>query len=180
MKLILVYGPPAVGKLTVTKALAEKINYKLVDNHTLVNPIAYVFGWESPERSRLADIFRVELFRSAAKCNIDLITTSGGAGKSYNDFFQRIIKAVTSENGEVIFVRLTAPTETLFKRVENDSRATHQKMMTGEWLQKMFDQKPDVFARALVPPHLEIDTSLHSAEESAQMIIDYYHLQPAE
>ncbi len=177
MKLIFVYGPPAVGKLTIGKALSDLTGIKLVDNHTLVNPIAHVFGWENPERSRLADLFRVELFRSAAKSKINLITTSGGGGESFLDFHRRIIEAVEGEGGKVIFVRLTAPTKILFDRVRHDSRAAYQKMMTVESLQKIFDQKPDVFARALVPPHLEIDTSLQSAEESAKVIVDYYHLK---
>src|SRR3989339_543972 len=140
MKLIFVYGPPAVGKLTVAKALATKTNFKLVDNHTLVNPIAYVFGWDNPERSRLADLFRTEFFKSAAKENISLITTSGGGGQSFKDFHDRIINAVTSEGGEVIFVRLTASIETLFERVRNDSRASHKKIVSVESLEKKLNE----------------------------------------
>ena len=43
-------------------------------------------------------------------------------------------------------------------------------------LEKKLNENPDVLERADVPPHLEIDSSLQSADESAQMIVDYYHL----
>ena len=33
MKALFLYGPPAVGKLTIAQALAAKTDYKLFDNH---------------------------------------------------------------------------------------------------------------------------------------------------
>lgn len=48
MKLVFLYGPPAVGKLTVAQALAQKTSFKVLHNH-LVNDLAeVVFAWERP------------------------------------------------------------------------------------------------------------------------------------
>ncbi len=48
MKVIFLYGPPAVGKLTIAKVIAEKTGYKLLHNHLIVNPIAEIFPFENP------------------------------------------------------------------------------------------------------------------------------------
>src|SRR5690349_15125109 len=117
MRLIFLYGPPAVGKLTVGKELAKRLDLPLVDNHSIVNPIARVFGWGHPEQKRLADAFRLELFRSAAREGKSLITTFGGGGEYYNAFIQATLQAVENEGGHVVFVRLIAPKETLTGRV---------------------------------------------------------------
>ena len=37
--LCLVYGPPAVGKLTVAKEIAARTGYRLVHNHVSIDPV---------------------------------------------------------------------------------------------------------------------------------------------
>jgi shikimate kinase len=172
MKLIFLYGPPAVGKLTIGKELSKMTGIPLADIHSLINPIAHVFGWDHPERSRLGHEFRIELFRSAAKAGKSLITTFGGGGAYYDDFIQEAKKVVEDNGGQVVFVHLIASREVLLDRVKGDSRAAHQKMTTVESLEKKFNEAPDVFAKALVPEHLELDTSLQSPEASAKIIAD--------
>jgi shikimate kinase len=172
MNLFFLYGPPAVGKLTIAKELGKLTGLPVVDNHSVVNPIAAVFGWDHPERKRLADFFRIELFKAAAKEDKSLITTFGGGGEAYDHFIHDSIRVVEEAGGKVIFVRLTAPLETLFERVDSVSRRQKSTMTARETLQKKLDEQPDVLAKALVGEHLEIDTSLHSPEEAAQIIIN--------
>lgn len=176
MQLIFLYGPPAVGKLTVATMLSKITGLPLVDNHAINNPIARVFGWDHPQRSRLAHQFRLELFQAAAREKVSLITTFGGGGAEYNDFIQKAKTIVESEGGNVAFVRLSAPIETLLQRVENASRGTHEKMTTPESLKTFIEQRPDVLAQADVSEHLEIDSAAHSPEEMVKMIVAYYHL----
>lgn len=176
MTLLFLYGPPAVGKLTVARGLSEATGFPLADNHAIVNPIARVFGWDHPERVRLASRFRLELFQTAAKEGISLITTFGGGGAYYDAFVQETKKIVEAEGGEVNFVRLTAPTDVLLQRVVGASRSTHEKMNTPESLETFIDERPDVLARALVGEHLEINSDEHSPEEMVRMITEYYHL----
>lgn len=176
MKLIFLYGPPGVGKLTVATELARRTGIPLADNHSFNNPIARVFGWEHPERERLAHQFRTELFQAAAKHDKSLITTLGGGGVWYDDFIQKTKTLVEAEGGQVDFVRLTAPIDVLMSRATETSRSTHEKINTPEILRTFIDSRPDTQIRALVDEHLEIDSSKHSPEEMAQMIISYYHL----
>lgn len=176
MNLVFIYGPAAVGKLTVAKALESLTNIPLADNHSLLNPVAKVFGWGHPERERLGRAFRLEFFQAAARADKSLITTFGGGGETYDDFIQDAKQIVEKEGGRVCFVRLTAPTEVLFERVRHDSRARHEKMRDEATLQKKLTETPDVLEAALVGPHLEMDSSKHSPEEMAQMIKECYQL----
>lgn len=178
MKLIFLYGPPAVGKLTIAKELGKLIGIPFVDNHSVVDPVAKVFGWGHPEQKRLADEIRLQLFAAAAASDKSFITTFGGGGGTYDKFIQATLEAVTENGGEVIFVHLIAPKDILLKRVGSVSR-THKFTMTDEaTLREKFTTTPDVFARAHVPDHLEIDTSQHTPEESAEIIARHLQVSP--
>ncbi len=176
MKLIFIYGPPAVGKLTVAKALEALTKIPLADNHSLLNPVAKVFGWDHPERERLGRSFRLEFFQAAARANKSMITTFGGGGETFDDFIQDVCQIVKVEDGEVAFVRLTAPKEVLFERVRHDSREHHAKMRTVEELEAKMQRTPDICAKILVGEHLEMDSSEHTPDHMARMIKEYYQL----
>ena len=176
MNLVFIYGPAAVGKLTVAKALEALTGIPLADNHSLLNPVAKVFGWDHPERERLGRMFRLEFFQAAARAGKSLITTFGGGGETYDDFIQDVKRVVELEGGRVCFVRLQAPVEVLFERVRHDSRARHEKMQDEEALRKKLTSTPDVLEAALVGSHLEIDSSKNMPEEMASMIKEYYAL----
>jgi shikimate kinase len=172
MNLIFLYGPPAVGKLTVATELSKILDLPLVDLHSILNPLARVFGWRHPERCRLGDLFRFELFAAAAREQISMITTFGGGGACYDPFIQKVKQIVEAEGGTVIFVRLTAPKEVILERAENQSRVEQSKISDREKLAEHIEKTPDVFERARVPEHLEVDTSKQSPEESAQIIAE--------
>lgn len=43
MKLIFIYGPPAVGKFTVARELASLTGFKLFDNHLTIDVVTSIF-----------------------------------------------------------------------------------------------------------------------------------------
>jgi tRNA uridine 5-carbamoylmethylation protein Kti12 len=45
VKLIFIYGPPAVGKLTVASELAKLTGFKLFDNHVSIDFVKSVFDY---------------------------------------------------------------------------------------------------------------------------------------
>ena len=65
MKLVLIFGPQAVGKMTVGQELAKKTGLKLFHNHMTIELLEPLFGF-SAEMWRLTDLFRMEIFKSAA------------------------------------------------------------------------------------------------------------------
>jgi deoxyadenosine/deoxycytidine kinase len=176
MKLVFLYGPPAVGKLTVAKALAEKIRYKLLHNHLLVNPITEVFPFENPANRLLTREFRLRIVEEAIKSNINVITTFGIAG---NDPFSHIadtVNTVESNGGKICLVQISANEETILNRVENQSRKIHGKNLSKEKLKATLKDNQDMFNKYDKKEHITVDTTNISPEEAADRITEYYKL----
>ena len=53
MKLVILYGPPAVGKLTITEKLSEITGFKNFHNHKVLDILFELFGKDKPERREL-------------------------------------------------------------------------------------------------------------------------------
>ena len=49
MKFVIIFGPSAVGKMSVGKALAEKTALKLYYNHMSIEAVRPVFDFGTPE-----------------------------------------------------------------------------------------------------------------------------------
>lgn len=48
MKLVFIYGPPAVGKFTVVRELSRQTGFKLYDNHVSINFVKTLFEFGTP------------------------------------------------------------------------------------------------------------------------------------
>lgn len=176
MKLIFLYGPPAVGKLTIAKILQKKTGYTLLHNHLLQNPITEVFSFENPANRLLVREFRLRMFAEAVKSNLNLIATFGIAGNNPFDHITDVLNTIASHLGEVCLVHLTADKETILSRAENQSRKEQGKQLSKEQLTAMLQENPDMFGVYPNKPHLTIDTTQVSPKEAAEKIIAYYQL----
>ncbi len=131
MKLILLYGPPAVGKLTIALALSKLIKVPLLHNHLFLNPLKDVFGFDHPARSNLENEFRQRIVSEAIRFDIDLIMT-GVIVDSNSSQYYKIISDVEARNGATLIVRLTSPASVLTDRIDNKFRKTNRKISTRE------------------------------------------------
>jgi tRNA uridine 5-carbamoylmethylation protein Kti12 len=75
MKLVFIYGPPAVGKLTVATELAKLTGFKLFDNHVSIDFVKSVFEYGTRQYWKLIEEYRISMFKQAAKHGIDTIFT---------------------------------------------------------------------------------------------------------
>lgn len=66
MKFVLLFGPQAVGKMTVGQELAKITDLKLLHNHMTIDLLEPFFGFE-PEMWKLSTLFREEIFSAFAK-----------------------------------------------------------------------------------------------------------------
>jgi len=66
MKFILIYGPQAVGKMTVGHSLEEITDLKLFHNHMTIELLHPYFGFGA-DTWRLSELFRTEIFETVAK-----------------------------------------------------------------------------------------------------------------
>ena len=71
--LMIICGPQAVGKMTVAKAIKEKINWAVSTNHDSLEIPSRIFGWGTPSFKELRNVIRKEVFDLSIKNDVDLI-----------------------------------------------------------------------------------------------------------
>lgn len=128
MKLVLIFGPQAVGKMTVGQELEKLTELKLFHNHMTIDLLHPYFGF-SAETWRLADLFRVEIFEAVAKSDLyGLIFTYVWAFDQQADwdFVDKICRIFESKGGDVYFVELEAGVEERLVRNLTPHRLQHK------------------------------------------------------
>lgn len=70
MELVIIFGPPAVGKMTVGYELCKLTSFKLFHNHALIEPVLDIFPFGSPPFERVVSEFRRRIIEEAADAEI--------------------------------------------------------------------------------------------------------------
>ena len=66
MKFVVIFGPQAVGKMTVGQEIEKITGLKLLHNHMTIELLEPFLGF-SPEMWNLSSQFRTEIFKAVAK-----------------------------------------------------------------------------------------------------------------
>jgi chloramphenicol 3-O-phosphotransferase len=170
-RLIFLYGPPAVGKLTVARAIAERRDFRVLHNHVTFDPVAEVLPVGTPAFWATLDRVRLELVTAAVREGIDLVYTfvfAPGDESHVDD----VAGAYESAGGSVVFVQLVAPREELGRRVAEESRAAHDKIRDATSLDEVL-REHDVYAPNPGRHSLTIDAAALSPDEAATRIAEY-------
>ena len=175
MKLIFIYGAPAVGKLTVANEIAKQTDFKVFHNHLSIDAIEPIFDFGTKPFARLTALIRVETIAEAARENINLIHTFCYAKDLDDKYVTKITEAVESNGGEICFVLLTCERSELEKRVLEESRKRFGKVNNLEILNEILG-KYDLFSPVPESENLQIDNTNLAPEVVAQKIIEHYHL----
>lgn len=176
MKLLIIYGSPAVGKLTVAQEIAKQTGFKVFHNHLTIDVVKPVFEFGSEPFWKLVHQFRIETIEEAARQNVDLIFTFCYAKDSDDEYVQTIINAVEQNGGEVCFIFLTAEKSEIEKRILSESRQSYSKMKSIEGLHNMWETY-ELFSPVPFRESLSIDNTDVSPEETAKQIIEHFKLQ---
>jgi len=175
MKLIFIYGAPAVGKLTVANVITRKTDFKVFHNHLSIDAIEPVFEFGSKSFWKLVDLIRVETIAEAARAGQNLIYTFCYAKGSDDAHVAKIIETVEENGGEICFVLLVCERGELEKRVLEESRKQFGKANNLEILYEILE-KYDLFSPVPFRESLRIDNTNLSAGETARKIIEHYKL----
>jgi predicted kinase len=170
MHLIVLHGPPGVGKLTVAQRLAESTGFKLFHNHLVVDALLAVFEFGSAPFVDLREDFWLSVFRRAAHQGpAGLIFTFAPEATVREGFIARMQHDMRDLGGRISFVELTCPLDVLRARIAAPSRQGSGKLVSVH----LFDQlrAAGAFDRPRMPkPDLVIDTSRHTPEDAAAKI----------
>lgn len=128
MKFVIIFGPQAVGKMTVGHELENVTELKLFHNHVTIEMLAPLFGFNH-EMWRLVNKFRQDIFEVAAASDMyGMIFTYvwGFDLQSDWDYVERICKTIEEKDGEVYFVELEADLEKRIERNRTPHRLEHK------------------------------------------------------
>jgi hypothetical protein len=70
MDLVVIFGPPAVGKMAVGRELARLTGLRLFHNHMALEPVLQLFPFGSEPFTRLVGAFRSHVFREVAASDL--------------------------------------------------------------------------------------------------------------
>lgn len=172
MKLIFLYGAPAVGKLTVARELTRLTGFKVFHNHLSIDCIEPIFDFGTPSFFKLIELIRVETVAEAARENVNLIYTFCYA-KDFDDAHVAKIVESVEASGEVCFVLLTCERGELEKRVLEESRKQYGKANNLEILDEILD-KYDLSSPVPGRESLQIDNTNLSPFETARKVIEHF------
>ena len=173
MKVIFLYGPPASGKLTIAKKLAEKTGISLFHNHLTFDLAEVLYEpFTKPFYDYCADL-RLDVFGDAKLAHQDLIFTFFYISPDDDNFVNKIIHIAGEDN--VKFVKIEASSDTLLDRVENKDRAKYSKINSKSVLTKYL--KENNWSESIEKTNsLIISTDNLTPDEAVQKIIEEYDL----
>jgi hypothetical protein len=175
MKIVFLHGSPAVGKLTVAKALLRMVSGRLFDNHAAIDLSRTVFDFGAPGFWELVHSIRCSVIDAAAERSVSLVVTTFCYAEpddlpQYQDFEE----IMQRRNGELLPVFLHCSREEAARRVGNPDRVERRKMTSKEGLFRDLDN----FRFSPVPRSdcLKLDTEGRSADLNAQEIVRRFGL----
>lgn len=171
MKLVLIYGAPATGKLTVAKELEKLTGYKLLHNHLVVDLVSAIDDTRTPEFFKTYEQIITNLTEFAIKRDIGIINTFVYGHGEDDDFMRFLKNTVLKAGGEIYFIQLLCKKETLLERVVDPSRQRFGKLVDPEKLHS-FLNKYDL-STPFEDTSISIDNSNKSAANVAKEIFNH-------
>jgi shikimate kinase len=176
VKLVFIYGPPGVGKLTVGREVARLTGFRLFHNHVSIACVETVFDFGTPSFFKLVGMIRTAVFEEAARAGLaGLVFTFVYAKGSDDAYVEALAAPVERHGGEVCLVRLSCERETLERRVVSDARREQRKVATLEVLNDI-TSRHDIFSEVPGRESLSIDNTHLTPSETAARIVEHYGL----
>lgn len=175
VKLLIIHGPPAAGKLTVACEIEKRTQFKVFHNHLSIDCVKPVFEFGSPPFNRLVEYVRMATITEAARENVDLIHTFVYAFGEDDEHFARIIASAEDHGGVVHLVLLTCESEELKRRIANESRVEIGKLTNPDSVEASL-KRYDLLSALPGRETLTVDTTDTPPEVAAMQIIEHFCL----
>lgn len=185
--LVIIMGPPAVGKMTVGHALAKRTGYKLFHNHISIEVALQFFDFGTDGFQRISGTIRNTVFETVAQSDLPgLIFTYVWAFNKESElpYVQGLIdKWREQAGGGIYFLELTA-TEAA-RRIRNrhpdrlDAKPSKRDLAQSEALRLAHERKYQFNSEGEFPlmlPHMVIDNTSLSADEVARQFLATFDL----
>jgi hypothetical protein len=177
VELVILAGPPAVGKLTVGAALSRRTGFGLFHNHLTVDLVGSVFRSRTDANARLREEIWLTVFDYACHYDVPgLIFTISFSSWSPTAGFLTDVERAVSGRGAVRYVELTCAREELLRRVVEPGRVAYDKVNDVDTLSGWLDEGQIKLPQIERDDVLRIDTTTMPAREAAARIVAYFGL----
>ncbi len=175
MKLIFIYGPPAVGKLTVATELGHITGFGVFDDHLSIDSLLPVFGSLPKSRDKLVEQIRLAVIEEAARVGVDLIFTFVYAHPEDIPYVDRIWAAVERHGGVTCPVQIVCSSAAQHARVVHVDRARFKRVNSVEIVRE-WDARHEL--RTVIPDRasLTIDNTEMAPADVALRIAQHCQL----
>jgi tRNA uridine 5-carbamoylmethylation protein Kti12 len=186
MHLIVLFGPPAAGKMTVGLELERLTGLRLFHNHMTIEPVLRYFDFGEPAFNRLVDRFRRGILEEVAASNLPgLIFTYVWALDCAGDkaFVDDVVAMFRERRSRIGFVELAASQEERVRRnasplrlehkpSKRDRARAHEALLAADEKWRL-NSDGDFFYPS---EHLKIDNTALGPEEVARRIVERFEL----
>ncbi len=126
MKLVMIFGDAAVGKMTVGQELMKMTNLRLFHNHMTIEMVIDVFGYY--DANVVAKLREVMFESFAESLNEGLIFTYMWAFDQQSDwdYVNHVSEIFKKQGAELYYVELVAPLEIRLVRNATENRLKHK------------------------------------------------------
>jgi chloramphenicol 3-O-phosphotransferase len=172
-RLVVLYGPPASGKLPIAEAISAETDWILFDNAAAIDFVAQFLPPGTPRFLELIDSLRLDLIRAMLAEGRSVVFTFAYFGFAGEDisFFKFLAAAATSVGASVHLVQLRCSEETLLKRVSNASWHQSWESTTSQNFAKISEHSR--LEKSLPGfASLQIDTDSCGPDSAAAMIVE--------
>ncbi|SFD37036.1 AAA domain-containing protein [Bacillus sp. OV194] len=186
MKFVLLFGPKAVGKMTVGHELTKLTDLKLFHNHMTIELVHHFFDYGTKEGSRLVHSFREQIFEEVAKSDLyGLIFTYVWAFNEQGDwdYVEKVCRIFEAQGAEVYLVELEADVEERRERNKSEFRLEQKPTKRNlEWSDNELITSMDKYRLNSLDGeikrknYLRINNTHLSAGETARMIKEKFQL----
>lgn len=129
MKFVLIFGPQAVGKMTVGQELEKLTGFPLFHNHMAIELVSPFFSYSMPAGKRLVHAFRQQMFEEVAKSDLPgfIFTYVWGFDLPEDWAYVRQVSELFAARGaEVYYVELEASLAERLRRNSTPNRLAHK------------------------------------------------------
>ena len=126
MKLVLLVGNGAVGKMTVGQELMKQTGLRLFHNHMTIEPVLEIFGdFHVPAIIQMREVIFREFAKTDSYGMIHTIMWAFDAKEDW-DYINHVVDIFKEHNAEIYCVELVAPQEIRLQRNETPNRLAHK------------------------------------------------------
>lgn len=185
-KLVVIFGPPAVGKMTVGRELARLTGLRLFHNHVSIELALNFFEFGRPAFYRLVNDVRRRVFEEVAASDLPglVFTYVWGLNlESERAYVEGLCDIFRARGGEIYFVELEAELEERLRRNEaaerlaekpskRDVGKSRERLLADEGKYRMNTDGEFYYAEN----YLKLDNTKLPPEECARRIAEAFGL----